>query len=334
MAVTDKKGLWELASAYMGQSPALAILAPDSPTTPLEKTFTTFYDSVRTNALRALSPEFAMRVAELKLAPTVDYAGQSHVWNERWSYVYAPPADMLRFLRFSGDIPSENRPSPHQQIPLPIAYQEKTATLPSAYILAAGAANTNPIPLYRDFAYGVFIDEGLNKRTVKDRAEGTGSFGFDWQDEATGYVIPGNADLYYNTQSLWSLDFQNIAVAGVYDLTAAPTSLTITFAYGDPYAKTEGLTKNTMHIATEVPDAEAVYIVDVTDPSLWTPEFQDAVAYEMAARAAVIHAKSAKLIQVLERQSAIAMSRAITSLGADDESLEGGGPSRATRSRY
>lgn len=333
MAVTNKLTLWQLAAAYMGQTAQSAILNPDSPSTPFERTFASLYDNVRVESLRAIAPEFARRVRALRLAPTIDYQGDAHVWNDRWAYVYAPPTDMIKFLRFADAIPDARENPPYQQIPLPIAYTELTATNQTSFVLTAPIASAMPAYLYRNWIRGEFFDDSLVKHSIIDSPDAADEYGFDWKDEASGTILPGAVTASYVGTFVWSVDFEPGALAGVYDLAASPTTFSVEIAYGNPHTLAEPGVKYTQHIATEVPNAEAVYVVDVTDPSLWPVEFQSAVAYELAFRASIVHAKSPRLITALEKQAFKAQSLAISSLASDDGAFEGGGPSRATLAR-
>jgi len=333
MAITDKTGLWKLAAVRMGMAPSIHVLDSATPTTALELTFEQLYDQIRIAQIRSGKLRFARREQVLRLAPTTDYTGASHEWSDIWSYVYAPPVDMVEFLRFDDEVPEAGMASDYQSIALPIAYTEISGATILLYVVSpTTSADHLPAYVYRDWTRGRFFDNDNVEHVIIDKPDAAVDYTFDWKDEASGVTLPGAALQSYLGGMAWSIDYEPGAVAGEYAMSVA-TAITLEVAYGSPYLD-EPLVKWTDHIATHKPDACAVYLVDVTNPALWPVEFQNSVAAEMAYYASITHAKSPRIIAALEREKAIAFSTMVSVWGATEASIDGGGTSRAARARY
>ncbi|MFM9878715.1 MAG: hypothetical protein ACKVOG_12835 [Rhodoglobus sp.] len=333
MAIATKTALWKLAATKLGMAPSVHVLDANSPSTALELTFDQLYDNVRIAQLRSGKFDFANRTQTLRLAPTVDFSGNTNYWNDRWPYVYARPIEMLQFLHFADEPPGIGFASDYEMIPLPIAYKLINATVAVAYVISSlTSADWLPNYMWRNWARGVFIDRDNVKHTVTDKADGPLVSTFDWKDLDTGVALPGHVSQSYAGGMTWSLDYQPGVVSGAYDLVGA-VAIAIEVAYGSPYSAQNSQIWSE-HIGTSKSDAVGRYVIDVSDVSMMPVEFQNSVATQMAYEASMVHAKSPRVIQKLEIDAARAFSLAVSSLSSDDWSFEGGGPSRATRARY
>ncbi len=332
MTVADKTGLWKLAAVRMGMSPGIHVLDSGSPTTALELTFEQLYDQIRVAQFRDGKFDFLRRSQVLREAPTKDYLGTTHQWSDVWDYVYAQPVDSLQFLRFADEVPEAGWASNYQMISLPIAYSEVNATVAAGYVIGTtGASNNLPNYVYREWCQARFFDNDNVEHFVVDKADAAVDFGFDWMDRETEVVLPGAVAQTYEGGTAWSCDFEPGVVAGVYALTGA-AGLTMELAYGSPYLD-ESVTTWSDHIGTNKQNASALYLIDDTTVSRWPVEAQNSIAAELAFQASITHAKSPRMIAALEKASIVAFSKAVSVLSSDDGYIEGGGQSRAARSR-
>lgn len=332
MAITTKTGLWKLAATKLGMASSINVLDATSPTTALELTFDQLYDNIRIAQLRSGKFDFAQRTQVLRAAPTVDYAGVTHTWDENWDYVYAPPVGMLSFLHFVDEPPGLGAASDYEMLMLPIAYKRIEATVQVLYVASSlGTGNYIPNYMWRNWAQTRFSDNDSVVHTISDDPDGPTVDEFDWAS-AGGTELPGAVAQTYLGGMAWSLDFEPAVVSGEYNIGAA-VAISMEVAYGSPY-----LSANTQfwseHIATQKSNAQARFIVDVTDVTMMPVEFQNSLAAQLAYEASMVHAKAPRVISKLEIDAARSFSMAVSSLSSDDASFEGGGPSRATRARY
>ena len=191
--------------------------------------------------------------------------------------------------------------------------------------------------MFRGYMWSEFEDEAFTIHSLTDADDLGGSAGvFNYRIVDENGNLPS---LVSNTTAyeLVSPDTFDVIVSGTgfaaedgWDFGTAtyPSTMTLNIAT-EPADQTEW----TDHIATDLVDAEAVYLVDVTDPADWPEEFQLTFAAEMARRAALVHAKSTKMVQGLGVLAAEEFSEAIGSLTADDGTIEGGQMSGAEKAR-
>lgn len=335
MAVTTKTGLWKLAATKLGMAPAQHVLNADSPSTALELTFDQLYDQIRVAQFKEGKFDFLRRTELLRPAPTVDCYGETHEWTRAWDHVYSPPTDMLSFLRFTEDLPEAGIYSDYQALQLPIQYTELTLTEVAGTIIGATADNYLPPLRWPGGMFGYFVDDNGKVIEVED----------DYQVVSTGVTMGlfgvvsraalpiGFIDNEYIPGGSWSVNYSTIIAAGACSLALA-VPLHIKVAYGDPREFDEQSITHRDHIATNLFPASAVYLADVTNPANWPVEVQNSIAADLAYQASLTHAKAPRMIQALERESYARFSKAVSSLSSDDGHVVGGGPSRATRSRW
>lgn len=335
MSVANVTELWQLAATLMGETGTSRILSSSSLTMPLEFTFNAFYDQVRKTLIKRGAFDFAKKNRVLRQAPTVDYLGKTHGWSNHWTYAYSPPVDQLKFLRFTADIPELGVFHDYLMQRLPIVYRASTADT-----IVAGVFNYTATPstfLWRGSIRASFFDEVLDPFTIVDKAVGPASVEYSFVDseedttDLSDTFVPNYEDGFPA-----SFDLAVGDSAGIFDFgsSAWPGSITLEYATGDPYLEPgSAADKWTDHIMTHLTDAEAVYLVDVTDVTQWPEDFQLAIASEMARRAALVHSKSSKMIQGLARASVISFSDAVATLTSDDGTIEGGQISGAEKAR-
>lgn len=326
MAITTKQGLWELAATLMGQAASEVIVDATAPSTPVEVTLDSYYDTLRVALLRSVQPRFAVREKELRKAPTIKSNGDVQTWSERWDYVYQEPLDSLRFLGFRKDYSDLGFINRFTMRALPIQYKSGASTIgtPPIYTWAADAWGGS---IWRGSIWASIVDEAFDEFELRDSALPGGSAfpnEFEWVDSlgstpSSQTINPydGGGVITLGSLAWWPYDWSTPTYPSTVTLNVAiyPTDLS----------------NWTEHIFCDVPDAVGVYVVDETDPSIWTEEFQILVATELAMKAAVVHAKSSKIIANLREQLAIARSEVVK---VDEETVGGETVSSAERARW
>jgi len=293
-------------------------------TKPLERTFASFYDEVRQSALKDAEWDFATKNGVLREAPTTDWYKQSHDWTDRWDYVYQPPADLLHFFRFVDDSPQLGLVTDYARKKLPITYVKSTIAGTSGVYPWTAAAETR---IFQGSVLGTIRDESGVDGTFKDTPGSLllGKYAFGLYPVGGSTLLMSGNYLSFST----SIDVTTTTNDEFYFAGAVyPSSITLEYARW-----ADNQEDWTNHILTNRQDAQAVYAIDVTNPSDWPEEFQLAVAGEMALRGAVVHAKNSRTIQLLDQQALAAKSKAISHLTSDEGSIYGGQLSGAELAR-
>lgn len=294
MAIADLTDLWQAAASAMGETGTQRIVDATTPTYPLELTFDSFYDRIRLEMLRRTAPLFARRYDVMRRAPTHDAFGTALVWSRTWGYVYRVPSTSIKFMGFRRDRGDLGLVQDFVKTKLPIYY----TSIASASESPDGvyAFNAHAYHLYKGYVYLDFEDTLDRKHTVTDDLSG------DLTSHVMQFKMADGSDLGANTTSYY---YTNEG-GGVLDLNGenqtwssdAPSQVSLQVA-AQPASESQW-SENVLCNLYDSAGVYGVYLVDVTDPSLWSEEFQDLVAAEMARRAAMIHAKSTKKLRELE----------------------------------
>jgi len=163
----------------------------------------------------------------------------------------------------------------------------------------------------------------------------TSGLTFTAKEVTTGVSVPVGSTTTYVGGGLWSLDLQPGKNAGYFNINSGEARIIyVVWPYGEPYGNDESATTWLPHIATNKGNATLEYLVDVSDILQWPVEFINSVAADLAFQASITHAKSPRLIQILQQKAAMAFSEAVSSLSSDDTVIVGGQRSAAIRARF
>lgn len=330
-AIADLTDLWQAAATLMGEVGTHRILNAASPSTPLELTFEDLYTRARLQMLRKVDPLFARRTELLREAPSHDAFGNVLVWNSTWNYTYREPSTSIKFRGFRRDRADFGLVKNFSKAKLPIYYTTAVTTgeASGVYTLPAQVRN-----MYRGYAHCEFTDEEMQNFIVVDSPQGDADDHMDFAMENGAAVGVATTDWLYHP-------VDSDAGTGLFDVTGGdrawdasptyPSSLTFNVAY-KPTSHDEW-SDNIHANFTDSDGVHGVFTIDEDDPSVWTEEFQDLVALELARKAAVVHAKSTKLLRALNNESVLAMSAAITQDTSEDDNLESQIMSSSERAR-
>lgn len=318
MAVANVTELWQLAATMMGETGTHVVTDATTPVLPLELTFNALYAQVRTESLKQVSPQFAQESADLRAAPTKRFDGSDSFWiaRTRWNYAYTDPLTSIKFLGFENDNPDLGLVTNFRRIPMPIDFVSVTTTG------SLGAEFYLPLfggYLFQGYMWAEVEDESYVTHSITDLSypdDTTYPNTFRFVDENGTLIQPALEYGDYNDSATTTI---YIAVSDWDWGTAAYPSSIVVNAAIEPATRANW----SELIFTNHYNARGVYLVDVTDPALWTDEFVMLVAATMARRAAVVHSKSEKLISGLNQEYALALSTAIADEASDDDSLAG-----------
>ena len=328
MAVTDLTTLWKLAATYMGETANDVIVDATNPSKPIELTFSTIYTEIRKQMLRQVEPLFARRHEDLLEAPYIDANGNSATWTETFQYTYRKPLTALRFLGFARD-----------RYDLGYVADFKMGRLPIYYTTLSSDSNVSTVFTWNDRTTGVWFRDYAHVELYDNRGvpcrfyekPTSGATGFDWYckvNRGSAFAATGSTQPLYlpGTGSGFDLDLGQIGL----DFSTSPSSVSIQVAQE---AQTESQWTDNIHTDIAPTYARGVYLIDVTDPTEWTEEFQMLVANELARRASIVHAKSTKMIKMLNDERALSMTNAVTQDASEDDNLEDNRRSGAERAR-
>lgn len=297
MAIANIKDLWELAATILGGTAAAQIVDSNTdmsaPTTPLELTFTQFYDQVRTMVFEEADWLFARKTKELIPAPTKDWNGTVMNWDPggRWDYAYQKPLDCVRIVGFSRDYPSLAPEDLYEIRRLPVNWTSVTST--------GGTPPGYTFPAFSGYIYEgtvrVLLEDNLYKNYLAvDTRVDSGSFEneFIFTVNGSSATVPNIIDYNQSTGGTLRVDFPGLDWSSSYPANAVIVA-GIEAASEDEWDE---------HIFCQHDNAVLSYVAEVADPSVWPRRFQTLVAAELALAAAGVHAKSSKQIKLIQEQ--------------------------------
>lgn len=324
MGVDSKLKLWQLAATMIGNAGGQVVTSVTA-VKPYEVTFDALYDDLRIAAIKQLAPEFARREAELRTAPSITAGGVQRTWTQKWAYVYIKPETSIKFLGFQRDDYSRGLVANFEKKRLPIQYVSVATNGGSGptYTLTTGFGGY----AYRNSIWFRVEDESFVMHEVRDEPGGsTYVNAYRWLDEDDASPTPDTENDYNDSTGnlVPNVDF----AAWDWGTTDYPASITVNA--GIEAASEADWSE---HILCDLAAPIGVYLIDVEDVTLWSSEFILYLAADLAERASIVHAKSAKIVQLLRDQKLSARSQMVISNNAEDDQLEDRRMSSAERAR-
>lgn len=332
-AFTTKAEIWKYAAVLMGENPTTQVPDASNPSTPLELTFNTVYDVIRRKSLQRVKPVWAIEYETLREVPKIAWDGDNYSWDSYgWRYIYRQPIGALAFLGFPADDPLGGFKVPYMMRSLPIRYARSVFDNNSSGNIWEPTTAWNA-HLWRDSIYGEWHDDSqarfsiyTNPTSLDDSADQFSLLTAPLH-ESTGeeqLISTLFSDTPWDTAAGVHLDFTVAIAASGYDVSAPGRgSVVLEYAYGNPYERRVNAAGedniSSRHIYTNEYDAVGVVLMDNNSITDWDDSFAHLVATTLARRAAMVHAKSSKLMQQIQNEYALALNDAVADSWSPDD---------------